>query len=370
MSLFGDVVAAARAMDGLFSDVLVHADESGSTVTVRKESQELDTLDFAPARAAPAQTWLDAARAELPLTDAWARFDRDGDVDFSVLVDGELVRVCLSRAQGRLCLVMRQRRGRAPAIEEIGLPLDVRPWLARASGLILVCGATGAGKSTTLAAMIEHINAHRPGHFVTVEDPIEYLFSSDKCVFTQRSVGADVSSFARGVRAAMRQSPQFLLVGEIRDAETLEATLNLGESGQLVLATMHATNCERALERIEALCEGNAELVRSQLAGSLVGIVAQTLLQGTDGRRVLAAEVLTCTPSIAASVRGGKTNDIRAVMRNPPEGEPQIRLALSLAGLVRQGLVDKAVARAAAYDSSEFEAALSRNKLPMPRRAS
>lgn len=366
MSLFTEIFAAARNRDAMFSDVLVHADASGAQLTLRTESQEVVPLIAVSAEAASASDWLAAARAELPLPDAWAHFERDGDIDFSVQYEGELMRVCLARAQGRICLVMRQRRGRAPAIEDIGLPIDVSPWLARSNGLILVCGATGAGKSTTLAAMIEHINARRPGHFVTVEDPIEYLFRADKCVFTQRSVGADVSSFARGVRAAMRQSPQFLLVGEIRDGATLEAALHLGESGQLVLATMHATNCERALERIEALCDGNAELVRSQLAGSLIGIVAQTLLRGVDGRRVLAAEVMTSTPSIAACVRGGKTTDIKAAMRNPPDGEPQVRLALSLAGLVRSGLVDKSVAKAAAYDGSEFEAALVRNKLPMP----
>lgn len=363
MSLFESTFTEARELDAKFSDVIVHAGDRETIRTVRTEAQELVQL---PPLQATKEQWLAATRVLLPAADVWTRFDAEGDIDFSVEFRGDLMRICLLRAEGRLSFVMRQRRGRAPQLAQVGLPLDVVPWLERSNGLILVCGATGAGKSTTLAAMIEHINATRPGHFVTVEDPIEYLFKPDKCVFTQRSVGVDVSSFARGVRAAMRQSPQFLLVGEIRDAETLEAALQLGESGQLVLATMHATNCERALERIEALCAGNQDLVRSQLAGSLVGMVAQTLLPTVNGSRILAAEVMNSTPGIAAAIRGGKPNDLRGIMRNPPKDERHVRLSASLAGLVRGQWVDRAVARSAAYDAAEFDLQLDRQVLPMP----
>lgn len=362
-SLFAIAVEAARALDPRFSDLLIHASEHGSHARVRSEQQAIVDVSL-PVNPSQAD-WMAAARSALPLAGAWERFDSGGDVDFSVPVDGELIRVCLARAWGGIALVLRQRRGRAPDLADIGLPIDVSPWLGKSNGLILVCGPTGAGKSTTLAAMVEHINAHRHGHFVTVEDPIEYLFKDGRCIFTQRSVGGDVSDFARGVRAAMRQAPQFLLVGEIRDAETLRAALQLGESGQLVLATMHATNCERAIERIEALAGDQRDLVRSQLAGSLIGVIAQSLLPRLGGGRVLAAEVMAVTHAIAASIRGGKLVDIRGAMRNPPEPGSQVRMAMSLAALVRDGSLAREDALAVAYDTEEFNSVLSsRRDLP------
>ncbi len=361
-SVFCQVVAHARSCDPRFSDVFIHSTADDCEATVLRADHYYERIHL-PERFG-AETWEASARAHLKLTEAWQRYEEQGDVDFSLAYEGTLIRVSMARAYGGIRIVMRQRADDLPSLENIALPIDVRPWLERPAGLILVVGATGSGKSTTLAAMIEHVNCSRSGHFVTIEDPIEFLFKPKRCLFTQRSVGADVNTFARGVRAALRQAPQFLLIGEIRDTDTLEAALQVAETGILVFATLHATNAERAVERIEALAGERRELVLNQLASTLIGVIAQVLIPSVRSERTLACEVMTNTNGISAAIRNGKLIDIRHQMRNPVEPGQHVRLSLTLASLVRSGVITELTARSAAYDSTELDSARERRELP------
>ena len=232
-----------------------------------------------------------------------------GGADFGFTYkDSARFRVSVLRSKGAYGLVLRQISNELFSLRDIGFPDMITELLARPRGLILVTGPTGSGKSTTLAAMLDWINTHKNGHIITVEDPIEYFHEHKNCLVTQREVGTDVTSFSGALRGAMRQDPDVILVGEMRDLETISAALTAAETGHLVLATLHTTGAARTVDRIvDVFPAETKDQVRTQLASSIVAVISQSLCKKKDGGRVAAFEIMVTSTSIAQLIRENKT---------------------------------------------------------------
>ena len=215
-------------------------------------------------------------------------------------------------------MVIRRIPFKIKTFDELQLPPVVASFAERPRGLVLVTGPTGSGKSTTLAAMIDKINAERRGHIITVEDPIEFIHRHQACIINQREVGADTKSFASALKYALREDPDVILIGEMRDLETIQAALTIAETGHLVFATLHTNSAAEAINRIIDVFPSHQQTqVRAQLAFVLEGIVTQVLLPKLTGRgRALAAEVLVVTPAIRALVRDDKVHQIYSLMQS------------------------------------------------------
>ena len=238
------------------------------------------------------------------------RIREDGGVDFGfAFEDKARFRVSCFKQKGYLGTVMRQIPNTLLSLEQIGLPPSIKDLLFQPRGLILVTGPTGSGKSTTLASMMNVINEERDVHIITVEDPVEFYHVHKKSVIIQREVGVDVPSFSEALRRALRQDPDVILVGEMRDLETMEAAVTAAETGHLVFATLHTTGAARTVDRIvDAFPTDQQEQIRTQLASSLKAVISQVLLPRTDKPgRVAAFEVMISTPSIQALIRDNKT---------------------------------------------------------------
>jgi twitching motility protein PilT len=260
-------------------------------------------------------------------------------------------RVNVYRQRGTLAVVMRHIPVEIPSLDALGLPLPVvRDLAEKPHGMVLVVGAAGSGKSTTIAAMIGHLNATRALHIVTVEDPIEFIHVDRLSSISQREVGSDTATFASALRAALRQDPDVIFVGEIRDEETMEIALRAAETGHLVLATLHTTDAVRTVSRMLALLGGEPHETRYRIAGLLQGIVAQRLLPRIDGGGVvLAAEVLVASRSVRESIRRPDNNpSLSALMEKGthPYGMQTFEMAAS--ELLERGFVDAVTAAEAA----------------------
>lgn len=233
----------------------------------------------------------------------------NGGSDFGFAYgDKARFRVSVLKAKGNYGMVLRQIPSRMFGLREIGLPDSVRELLYRPRGLILVTGPTGSGKSTTLASMINYINEHRDGHIITIEDPIEYYHNHKRCVVTQREIGSDVPNFAEAIRRALRQDPDIILVGEMRDLETIEAAISAAETGHLVFGTLHTNGAAKTIDRIvDAFPATMKEMIRTQLASSVQAVISQVLCKKIGGGRIAGYEIMITTTSIASLIRENKT---------------------------------------------------------------
>ncbi len=233
----------------------------------------------------------------------------EGSVDFSVSYLDQRFRVDAYRERGSLAMAVRLLPRNLLSLDAIGLPFSVRDMLNASRGLILVTGPTGSGKTTSLASMLDWINANTGRHILTIEDPVEYLHEHKKGIINQRQVGLDVPSFSEGIRRGLRQDPDVILVGEMRDLETMEAAVTAAETGHLVLSTLHTTGAARTVDRIIDVFPAQQQgQVRIQLASTILAVVSQILLPRKDETgRIAAFEVLINTPSVAALIRDGKT---------------------------------------------------------------
>jgi twitching motility protein PilT len=219
--------------------------------------------------------------------------------------------------RGVVAMVVRAIPFNILPLDSLGLPRSVFSLTERIRGLVLVTGPTGSGKSTTLASMIDRINTTRQSHIVTVEDPIEYIHLHKKCIVNQREIGADTESFPNALKYVLRQDPDIILVGEMRDLETIEAALTIAETGHLVFATLHTNSSYEAINRIvDVFPSDQQRQILTQLAFSLEGVITQQLIPRSRGAgRIMAAEVLMCTPAIRAVIREGKTHQIYSLMQ-------------------------------------------------------
>jgi len=237
------------------------------------------------------------------------RLDADGGCDFAFSFRQKTrLRVNAFRSHAGYGMVLRLLPSKMFTLEQLRLPAVIKDMLKRARGLILVTGPTGSGKSTTLASMINWINENEQGHIITIEDPIEYTHAHKNSLITQREVGVDLPTFAEGVRSALRQDPDVILIGEMRDLETIEAAVTAAETGHLVLGTLHTSGAARTVDRIiDAFPAGARDQIRAQLSTSLSAVISQCLLHTTDDRRVAAFEIMIRTDGVAAKIREGKT---------------------------------------------------------------
>ncbi|HEY7896362.1 MAG TPA: type IV pilus twitching motility protein PilT [Gemmatimonadaceae bacterium] len=246
------------------------------------------------------------------------RFETEDELDFSFGIQNlARFRGNCFKQRGCVSLVIRQIPFNVRTFEELGLPAATARMAEKPRGLVLVTGPTGSGKSTTLAAMIDKINRERKGHIITVEDPIEFIHRHQSCIVNQREVGTDTKSFATALKYALREDPDTILVGEMRDLETIQAALTIAETGHLCLATLHTNSAAEAINRvIDVFPSHQQEQVRAQLAFSLEGIITQTLLPRAKGRgRAMAVEILVVTPAIRALIRDAKVHQIYGLMQ-------------------------------------------------------
>jgi len=262
-------------------------------------------------------------------------------------------RVNVYRQRGTLGVVLRAVPTRIPTMEDLGVPASCVPLCEKDRGLLLVVGAAGNGKSSTLASMVGHLNATQPLHIVTIEDPIEFLHEDRQSSISQRELHVDTSSFADALRAALRQDPDVILVGEIRDEITMDVALQAAETGHLVMSTLHTPDVTRTMGRALALAPkraGAVEEMRERLADTLQGIVAQRLLPSADGEGVvLAAEVLVATGTVRESIRRPENNPaLKELMEKGSHPYGMQTFEMHLRQLVGAGLVTRDVARAAA----------------------
>jgi twitching motility protein PilT len=246
------------------------------------------------------------------------QFHRHLELDFGyTLPEVGRLRCNAAQQQGSISLAVRLLPPRIPTIEELELPPICRELALKPRGLVIVTGPTGSGKTTTMAAMIHHLNTHVTRHVVTIEDPIEYVFPSNKCAVTQRQLGSDTLSFANALKHILRQDPDVILVGEMRDPDTADAVLTVAETGHFILTTGHAPSATQAMERIIDLFPPHQRhLAQSRLASLLVGVLCQTLVPRADGSgRIAAVEIMLGNPPVKSLIRDGKIYQLPNVIR-------------------------------------------------------
>ncbi len=287
------------------------------------------------------------------------QFHRTGEVDTALDMAGiGRFRVNVFSHRGQLGYVFRHLRSSLPEISSLQLPVPQIERLARLRrGIVLVTGTAGSGKSTTLASMIHFLNRNEARHIVTLEDPVEFLFESQRCTIHQREVGVDTLSFAAALKHIVRQSPDVIMVGEMRDRDTVEATLHAAETGHLVFSTLHTVNAAQTVERIVSFFSAEHHaLVRTQLGTLLEGVVSQRLLPCASGNgRVPAVELMIATPTISEMIAEGRTGEIRGALRDGAQHFGTQTFNQSIVGLVRAGLISVDEALAASDDPDEIQ---------------
>jgi twitching motility protein PilT len=291
---------------------------------------------------------------EMAPPEAVATYDKNKDADFSFFAEGlARYRVNAHCQRGATALSMRMIKTKVPPLEKLSLPEVITRLTYLPRGLVLVTGDTGSGKSTTLAAMIQAMNERYRSHIITLEDPVEYVFQSAKCVIEQRELGADMPTFASGLKHALRQDPDIILVGEMRDLETTQLAISAAETGHLVLSTLHTCNASQTVERIiDMYPAGQQNQIRSMLANTLQAVVSQTLFSRIDNPGMVpAVEVLLCTPAVRNLIRESRTFEIPNVIEtNRAIGMKSLDTAI--AELYFNGMISRedAIAQAAYPD--------------------
>ena len=279
-----------------------------------------------------------------------AKLTANGDVDLGLQMGSARLRANIYQTNGTRSAAMRTIRASAPELAQLGVP---GPWwdlIGHSSGLLLVTGATGSGKSTTLASSLTQIGVQRRAHIITLEDPIEYRLASPVSLIEQRQLGVDFHDYRQGLRAALRQDPDVILVGELRDRDTVQTAIDAANTGHLVMGTLHTNNAQLAVDRLISFFPGeDRDWVRTALSQVLVGVLSQFLIRTTEGGRKLVAELMVGTTAIRQAIKDGKPNQLFSIMDTGQKEGHQL-LNRSLADLVRRGLVEANEATYTTYD--------------------
>ncbi|MGX8851358.1 type IV pilus twitching motility protein PilT [Amedibacillus sp. YH-ame10] len=278
------------------------------------------------------------------------------DLDFTYVDSrNERQRVNVYRQQGKLCAALRIINNHIWSLEELGLPSVLKDLAMEPRGLVLVTGPTGSGKSTTLAAVMQYINERKDCHILTIEDPVEYLYERKRALIHQREIGRDVESFDMALRSAMREDPDVILVGEMRDYETIASVITLAETGHLVFSTLHTIGAAKTIDRIiDVFPAEKQSQIRMQLSGILKAVITQQLLPLSDGSgRVAALEIMTGTDAVGAMIRESKVHQINSLIQTGVKTGMQ-SLNYDLARLVRTGKVSREVAEKYSDDPNEL----------------
>jgi twitching motility protein PilT len=339
-----------RAVDLGASDVHL---KQGQPPVLRRDGELAPLEDHAPLDEAALAAVLGTVGARTP--EKLQQFHETGDLD-TAYQDEDLPRFRVNgyRQRGAISFAFRVIPRTVPSFSELGMPRVVQTLSEEHRGLILCTGATGSGKTTTLAAMLDHMNRTRRQHIVTIEDPIEILHSDHGCIVNQREVGLDTSSFGEALRRALRQDPDVILIGELRDAETAQTALQAAESGHLVLSTLHTVDAAETCGRmVEFFPPEKRDVIRSILAGVLRGVISQRLLPRLDRGRVAAVEVMVMNARIADLIREGRSDEITDAVAEGDFFEMQT-FTQALIEHVLAGTVDREVAANAATNRHDF----------------
>lgn len=342
-----------RATQAGASDLHIRA---GAQPVLRIHGQLSSLQDHPPLSAADT---IEAFR-EVTTDALKTRFGRHQELDFSYGISGlGRFRVNASVQRGSISLSFRRLESTVPSLDKLHLPEICQRLASKKRGLLLVTGPTGTGKSTTLASMIEHINRNQARLIITIEDPIEYLYADKRSMISQREVGSDTHSFAKAIRSALRQDVDVIMVGEMRDLETMAACITAAETGHLVLSTLHTSSAPMTIDRIiDAFPAHQQSQVRLQLSMSLIAVLSQVLVPSEKLRgRVPAVEVMICTDAVRNLIRAGKTHQLSNVIHTGASESMQSR-DQSLKQLVAAGLITVDAAMAAADDKSALRALL------------
>ena len=288
------------------------------------------------------------------------RIDQIGQLDFSATLAGRRIRINLFRQQGSVSAAIRLLADHIPSLDELSLPPVVADFASYRSGIVLVTGETGSGKSTTLAALLDRINHTRNAHIITLEDPIEYVYVPDRCIVNQREIGADTRSYADGLRAILREDPDVILIGEMRDLNTIETALTAAETGHLVFATLHTNSAADAVDRmVNVFPAAQQQQIRLQLSTTLRAVLSQQLLpRRASSGRIAACEIMVVTDAIRNLIREGKTPQIESFITLSGRNG-SITMDQALRQLVQQGTVAFDTAVAYARDREAFQNARS-----------
>ena len=299
---------------------------------------------------------VDSAIRQLANDRQMAELKNTGEADFAVTFDGTIRMRCNAfYQQGHTALALRLLPLKVPTVEDLELPQVIVDQADKPRGLVLLTGPTGSGKSSTLAALLDHINHTKRRHIITLENPIEFIHVHDKCMVNQREVGDDTGSFASGLRAALRQDPDVILVGEMRDLETISTAITAAETGHLVFGTLHTKGAANTIDRIiDVFPADQQEQIRIQLADVLEAAIAKALLPRVGGGRVAAYEILVATPAVRSLIRQNKSFQITSAMQTGKRQGMQL-LDDALAELVRTGQVTAENAMALANDPAAMK---------------
>jgi twitching motility protein PilT len=305
---------------------------------------------------APTEEWMANVVQHIVPKHLHKRLEEDHEIDFSYFLPGVgRFRTNLFQQRGQYCLAMRFVKTQVPSFEELGL-LDILKTIAQSPrGIVLLAGSTGSGKSTTLAAMIEYINANSRKHIITMEDPIEYVFEDNQSIIEQREVGLDTMSFGHGLKHVLRQDPDIIMVGEMRDATSFSAAMSAADTGHLVLSTLHTTNASQSVSRILDFFKADErEQVRRQLAGTLQAVICQRMVPALAGGMTPAQEILINTGTVRKLIEENRLDKLPAAIETGTD-DGMLNFNQALLQLVQQGRISKEEALAKATNAQALE---------------
>ena len=333
MELFNKILKTA--VEGGASDVHIKPD---SPVVYRISSQLVET-EMAQT---PTQEWMEKIIKEIIPEHFLPRLEKDREIDFSYFLEGVgRFRTNCFQQLGKWCLAMRYVVAEVPELDSLNLPEVIKSIAEEPRGIVLVAGTTGSGKSTTLAGMIDHINTNMKRHIITLEDPVEYVFEDKGCVIEQREVGLDTPSYQNGLKHVMRQDPDVIMIGEMRDATSFRAAMSASDTGHLVMSTLHTIDAPQSISRVLDFFPSEArEQVRKQMVGTLKAIIVQRMAVREDGGVIPAIEIMINTPTVTKLISENRTEKLHAAIETGTDDGMQ-NFNQSLFQLVKDGIVSK-----------------------------